>query len=263
MAPALSNPNPIEEEEKLYPANTATSKHRRLQRRRRFILVFAFFALALLLFARPPETIATPFSTVITTVKSWFSCHTETDMSALPKSTTTASAAGWHARALEHAKTATGGAAAYVPKQEDLVVSVLINSPVEPEGFTMALFKHSHVVDASGRVLNIASSDYETLTALVDKVKELPSTGSFGGQWRVKHARTSYPIDRILIPGHAEVGVYGWSKDADELEEETQGYTHLPKELQTFVGLAKEAREGYTRGHRDEAVVSKVLAFAN
>ncbi|CAG7848945.1 SubName: Full=Uncharacterized protein {ECO:0000313/EMBL:CCA71966.1} [Serendipita indica DSM 11827] len=260
MAPALSNPNPIEEEEKLYPTNTTPVKHRRLQRRRRFIIVFAFFALALLLFARPPETIATPFSTVITTVKSWFSCHTETDMSTLPKSTTT-NAAGWHARAVEHAKTSTD--AAYVPKKEDLVVSVLINSPVEPEGFTMALFKPSHVVDASGRVLNIASSDYEAFETLVDKIKELPSTGSFGGQWRVKHARTSYPIDRILIPGHAEVGVYGWSKDADELEEETQGYTNLPKELQTFVGLAKEAREGYTRGHRDEAVVSQVLAFSN
>jgi hypothetical protein len=128
----------------------------------------------------------------------------------------------------------------------------------------MSLVKPNHAVDASGHVLTLSTADFSALVAAVHAVSEhVPHTDAFQGQWRVKQARTSYPIDQILIPGEKEREVYGWAKSDHELEleGETKGRTTLPKELQTLVGLAKEARDGYVRGHKDDTVIGKVRAL--
>lgn len=128
----------------------------------------------------------------------------------------------------------------------------------------MALMRPNLVVDASGHLLALRSTDFAAFEALIKDIKQhVPHTGAFMGQWRVQQARTSYPIDRILIPGDEERAVYGWTKSEAplELEQETKGTTTLPKELQTLVGWAKEAREGYVRGNKDEAVIGKIRAL--
>jgi len=127
----------------------------------------------------------------------------------------------------------------------------------------MALVKPHFAVDASGHLLTLSSADFSAFESAVSAVKSVEDSGAFEGQWRVKQARTSYPIDQILIPGEKGWAVYGWAKgDADlELEEETKGHTTLPKALQAIVGLAKEARDGYTRGHKDDSVINKVRAL--
>lgn len=128
----------------------------------------------------------------------------------------------------------------------------------------MALIRPNLAVDASGHLLALRPADFAAFETLVKSVKQhVPHTGSFMGQWRVRQARTSYPIDRILIPGDKERAVYGWTKSEAplELEEEMKGTTTLPRELQTLVGWAKEAREGYVRGNRDEAVIGEIKAL--
>ena len=118
-------------------------------------------------------------------------------------------------------------------------------------------------MDASGHLLTLSSADFTAFEHAVTDVKSVEDSGGFMGQWRVKQARTSYPIDEILIPGEKERAVYGWAKgDGElELEEETKGHTTLPKALQVIVGLAKEARDGYVRGQKDESVIAKVRAL--
>jgi len=134
---------------------------------------------------------------------------------------------------------------------------------VEPDGFTMALVKPNFAVDASGHLLTLSTADFTAFTQAVEDVKSVEDSGGFMGQWRVKQARTSYPIDQVLIPGEKSREVYGWAKgDGDlELEEETKGHTTLPKALQVIVGLAKEARDGYVRGQKDDSVINKVRAL--
>ncbi|KAG9056843.1 hypothetical protein FS842_009363 [Serendipita sp. 407] len=252
-----------EEEVDKYYSQSPTS--RRTARRRKSLFVFALFALLLVFLAGPFDILANPFASVATTIRSWFPfCHSDKATNDMSSSTTTThphvAGKAWHARALEHAQTTR---TEFEIKKEDLVLTVLLNSQVEPEGFTMALFKPLHAVDASGRRLTLSKADFDAFTSDIEAVKELPSTGEFGGQWRVKHERTGYPIDRVLIPGQDEVSVYGWSKDVDTLESETQGLDRLPASLQQLIGLAKEARDGYRRGHRDETVVEQVLALTN
>ncbi|KAG8801042.1 hypothetical protein FRC17_006745 [Serendipita sp. 399] len=248
---------------KYYPQSPITS--RRTARRRKFLFAFALFALLLVFLAGPLDVLANPFSSVAATIRSWFSsCHSDNATKDMSSSVTpaghhaTSSGKGWHARAVEHERSA---ATSFELKKEDLVLTVLLNSQVEPEGFTLALFKPLHAVDASGRQLTLSKADFDAFHEHIEEVKKLPATGEFGGQWRVKHERTGFPIDRVLIPGHEEVSVYGWSKDVDTLESETQGVDKLPAPLQQLIGLAKEARDGYVRGRREEAVVEKVLAF--
>ncbi|KIM24358.1 hypothetical protein M408DRAFT_40221, partial [Serendipita vermifera MAFF 305830] len=162
---------------------------------------------------------------------------------------------GWHARATRTPATD------FAPKASDLVFKALYNSQVEPEGFTMALVKPNLAVDASGHLLTLTAADFTALEAQVRAVGEhVPATDAFMGQWRVKQARTSYPIDEIYVAGQKVRSVYGWTKseNALELEEETKGRTTLPAELQALLGLVREARDGYTRGHKDDSVIGKV-----
>lgn len=125
----------------------------------------------------------------------------------------------------------------------------------------MALLRPSSVVDASGRVYTMAQDDFAAFEETIEAVKALPHADGFRGQWRVSHPRTSYPIDRILIPHEPERGVYGWDKHMTSLEQDTKGYTHLPDEMQRLVGWAREARTGYVRGTRDESVIEQVMAL--
>ncbi|PVF91064.1 hypothetical protein CPB86DRAFT_809541 [Serendipita vermifera] len=221
---------------------------------RRFI--FAFFTAALLFvyFFTPTNTASSwnPFAVL----KSAFNCHSADTMS------NSHSAEGWHARATQ---STTITPSTFKPKAEDVVVTFLYNAPADPDGFTLSLIKPNHAVDARGKILDVQAADFTALTSAVNAVKALPQSTEFGGQWRVKHARTSYPIDRILIKGEPERGVYGWQKPAEgqalELESPVGSYTTLPQELVTLVGLAREGRQGFTKGHADEAVIKKVEAL--
>jgi len=254
-SPTLPSPNDFEKR---------TSSSLRANTRKRRGIVFGLLTLAVLsLFYLSPSTTASAtnsLSVIWTKIKSIAGCHS-TPVDTMPHhhgTHTAASAEGWHARATHTPATD------FNPKQSDLVLSVLVNSQVEPDGFTLSLLHPNLAVDASGKLLVLSAADFAAFEAQVHAVTaHVEPTGEFMGQWRVKQARTGYPIDRVLIPGDAERAVYGWAKSNVELklEGETKGRTTLPKELQVLVGWAKEARDGYVRGHKDDTVISKVRAL--
>jgi len=235
-----------EEPEKYHQASVSTRK----ARRRRFLIVFTSAFLIFVYLFSPYNTVATnPFAAIFSKVKTWTGCHSSNAMASSAHS-----ASGWHARATAH----TGS---FEPTKEDVVLNVLINSQVEHDGFTLGLVKPNIAVDARGKVLILSDNDFAAFEAKVGEIKELPPTGNFMGQYRVKQQRTSYPIDILKLPGQADVSVYGWSAATSTLEEPTNGHTSLPDPLQTLVGWAKEAREGYQRSHvdpADQTVIDKV-----
>lgn len=224
-----------------------TSIHSRRARRRRYLIVFVTaFLIFVYLFSPYNTTIENPFPGLYSKLKSWAGCNSGNTMASQ-----THSAQGWHARATEY----TGS---FNPLKKDVELNILINSQVEPSGFTLSLIKPNLAVDARGKVLTLSASDFAAFEAKVNEVKALPHTSGFRGQWRVRQQRTSYPIDIVQIPGEAERSVYGWSATTTTLEEPTNGYTTLPDPLQTLIGWAKEAREGYQRGQGDQTVIDKV-----
>jgi len=161
-----------DEPEKFVQANVST---RRTKRRRILIILTTAFLIFIYLLSPYNTTIQNPFSNLFSKIKTW-TCHPSERMSG---STTTASATGWHTRATEH----TG---AFEPKKADLVLTVLINSQVESDGFTLGLIKPNLAVDARGKVLTLSADDFAAFEAKVTEVKAVPHTGSFMGQWRVK-----------------------------------------------------------------------------
>ncbi|CAA7269397.1 unnamed protein product [Cyclocybe aegerita] len=161
----------------------------------------------------------------------------------------------------------------FTPTRSALQLAVLRNSPVEPEGFTLALFSPLTAIDAKGHVYTLQQGDYEGILAIAERVKLLPNTGGFRNTWRVLHDTTSKPIDRVLSPKTAlgdapssegyeaeyvETSVYGFDKTRRQLKEPVDEYTELPDELWELTGLAWEARE--TSGERDELALQKVRA---
>jgi len=169
-----------------------------------------------------------------------------------PCHTTSHDASGWHSRASEFA----GGT--FEPKKEDVVLVSLINSQVEHDGFTLGLIKPNLAVDARGKILVIAADDFKAIEKLTEKAAELPKTGAFRGQWRVKHDRTGFPISRLLVPGKEEISVYGWDKNTKKLQTPVQGHEDLPDVLQTLFGWINEGRDGYVRGAQDAGPIKKV-----
>lgn len=166
-------------------------------------------------------------------------------ISQLFRSKMTADATGWHSRS--PAETAPS-------EFKDVVFGLLYSTPVEPEGFTMALFKDQTAVDAMGKVQKLSQADYD---AFLDVVGSVPDEKD---QLRVKQDRTSFPIDTIVIPSEGKsVGVYGWSKDKQELENGGS----LPDSVQKLIAYGREARTGYVRGEKDEALIQKVLDLLN
>jgi hypothetical protein len=228
------------------------------QRRRRLIFVFFTAFLLFVYFITPAHTTTASSWNPFAVLKDLFTCHSAED-----KMSSSHSAEGWHARATQSSSITPS---TFKPKAEDIVVTFLYNAPADPDGFTLSLIKPNHAVDASGKILDVQAADFTALTSAVNAVKALPQSTEFGGQWRVKHARTSYPIDRILIKGEPERGVYGWEKPAEghalELESPVGTHTTLPQELINLVGLAREARQGFRKGHADETVIKKVEALA-
>jgi len=109
-------------------------------------------------------------------------------------------AEGWHARA-----TRASSAADFAPNPSDLVLTVLLNSPAEPDGFTMALLRPNLALDASGHLLLLRPGDFAAFEDAVEAVRErVPHTSAFMGQWRVKQPTTCRPIDRVFIGGEEE-----------------------------------------------------------
>jgi len=227
-----------------------TSVHSRKARRRRYVIVLASAFLVFVYLLSPYNTtIDNPFAGFFSKVKTWTGCNSSNTMASSAHS-----AAGWHARSTEH----TGS---FTPVKADVLLNVLVNSQVEPAGFTMSLVKPNIAVDARGKVLTLSADDFAAFEAKIKEVKALPHTSGFKGQWRVKHDRTSFPIDIVQIPGEAERSVYGWSATTTTLEETTKGHASLPEPLQTLIGWAKEARTGYHRGQGDQTVIEKVKAL--
>ncbi|KAF9255768.1 hypothetical protein L218DRAFT_912018 [Marasmius fiardii PR-910] len=175
---------------------------------------------------------------------------------------------GWHSRSLStpHPEPDT-----YQPSLGNLVFVALQNAQAIPEGFSVAVFKHEDTnqnvaVDALGRVLLLTESDYAGLTTLSQKITiDLPDTGNFRNTWIVKQPTTSQPIDRLLVKGAddgelKETSVQGWSAGQRELKKPVGEYTELPETLGEFVGLVREAREGFKfeLGQPDPPMVKKV-----
>ncbi|KAG9084206.1 hypothetical protein FRC07_013691 [Ceratobasidium sp. 392] len=143
-----------------------------------------------------------------------------------PPSLKMASPSGWHSRATPHPD-----GAAYDVRKENVIFGMTRNTRVEPEGFSVALFKPNVAVDAMGRV--------------------------------VKHDRTDYPIDQLYVStsnGLHTIGVYGHDGETTTLKPPVGDITDLPTPLNSIITLAKEGRNGFERGTQNDEVVSKVKA---
>ncbi|KAJ8696876.1 hypothetical protein PTI98_006703 [Pleurotus ostreatus] len=179
--------------------------------------------------------------------------------------------ADWHSRA-----TPNPNPTLFEPTRSALSLAVLRNDPVQPEGFTLALFHGATdaaiAVDAMGRVLQVTAEDYEGIISLAHEVLALPSTGTFRNTWALKRPTTSQPIDRILVAVKGrgdsegdvelkETSVQGFSKQLTmELKRPLtdEGITLLPLSLSELAGLVLEAREGFVPGDEDKRMVTKV-----
>ncbi|KAF4611445.1 hypothetical protein D9613_004337 [Agrocybe pediades] len=158
----------------------------------------------------------------------------------------------------------------FIPDRQALELAVLVNAPVVHSGFTFALFSDRTFIDHEGKVYTLTHEDYQGLYDLGKRVANLPNTGGFRDQWRVKQERTCYPIDRILVtksqlskvPAEdyeqefTEASVYGYDKTKTKLSSPVGGYTHLAPSLYELLGLAQEARHNGIS--EDQDVLQKV-----
>ncbi|KAJ7490757.1 hypothetical protein FB451DRAFT_1552379 [Mycena latifolia] len=127
---------------------------------------------------------------------------------------------GWHSRTKAYPSPA-----AFTPATAALSLVVLRNSPVEPKGFTLALFDGADdkvTVDAMGRVLLVVDADYAGIVELARRVAtELPDAGGFRNYVK-------------------ETCVQGFVKGKTELKEPVRGLLELPDVLSEVVGLVLE-----------------------
>ena len=109
--------------------------------------------------------------------------------------------ASWHSRAESLSRTIVS---TFTPSFDTLSLAVLLNSPSETNGFTLALFSQekedgpgtrSIAVDALGRELIVADEDAAGILELAKKTLALPQTGGFRNTWIVKR-----PIDEPAYP---------------------------------------------------------------
>ncbi|KAF7323889.1 hypothetical protein MKEN_00610300 [Mycena kentingensis (nom. inval.)] len=166
-----------------------------------------------------------------------------------PPMSSTQELAGWYSRTTAHPDPDS-----FTPTREALTLLVLRSTPVEPEGFTLALFDSSPdkiAVDAMGRVRTVPESDYTGILALAQRVAaELPTPDTFRKTWRVQQMATSQPIERLFIPVPTatelvEVGVQGFKagqEGALKLKSPVEEWEELPG----------------GRGEGDAAMVGKV-----
>lgn len=169
---------------------------------------------------------------------------------------------GWLSRAAPHSDPST-----FTPTLSSIAILLLRNSPVENEGFSLAVFTDRTVVTAAGDILVAAQADYDALIALGAKVNTLPDTGEFRNTWRVKQPVTSQPIDRLFIAqdsggGLKETSVQGYKQGMRELVEPVGDIKELPGSLEELVGAALEGRAGFEIGSEGPAV-QKVKAVVS
>jgi hypothetical protein len=173
---------------------------------------------------------------------------------------------GWHSRATPYH-------GSFTPTHSALKLVVLHNSPVEPEGFTLALFSTPAklAVDSVGRVLVVRDDDFMNLLALAGELRELPDAGNFRNTWVVAQPVTSRPIERILVPaspgdgsgnrpGYRETSVQGYDGVKTQLRRRVGDIQDLPSLLTHIVSLVLEAREG-GGGPRDLGMINRVKAI--
>ena len=155
----------------------------------------------------------------------------------------------------------------FKPPRSALLLAVLRNAPVEPEGFTLAVFsadsegdnsKKHYAVDQLGRVKVLQEGDVETLKGLLKSVQELPVTEAFRNTWVVKQERTSQAIDRVLVPKsvlpedpkrsyeeeYLETSVQGFDYEKRALKRPVDGLEELPQSLWEVTGALLESRGG-------------------
>lgn len=149
---------------------------------------------------------------------------------------------GWHSRAQPFTGT-------FEPTRDALVLASIHSTPVNPEGFTLALFTPNIAVDARGAALTLEQADFDALKSLSNRAvdpAEVPSPGTFRNQWAIAHPITSRPIDRLLVKnseGFAEVSVSGYEQGKTTLRAPVGEITELPAVLYDVFGLILEARE--------------------
>ncbi|KAI8998508.1 hypothetical protein BD414DRAFT_575029 [Trametes punicea] len=163
------------------------------------------------------------------------------------------SAKGWHTRAHTHPSSAT-----FVPARNKLIFAALLNAPVDPDGFIMALFRPDVAVDARGRILQVQPDDFAALADLAEQVTRLPETGSFMNAWRVAHERTEQKIDRLFVPTSdggkiKQTSVQGWHPEIKQLQTPVAHYSELPPVLHELFSCIQEGRTDYQRG-QDENI---------
>jgi hypothetical protein len=168
------------------------------------------------------------------------------------------SSQGWHSRALQ---APYPNPHSFTPTPESLILTILLNTKVEPQGVTVAFFEEPQteqtiVVDTLGRVSFVASTDIQDILSLAKGAAVLPDTGTWHNTWVIKQPATSQPIHRIFVPAQdqdstarsltnlKQISVQGFSKTTRELKDPVNGYHELPVELWELTGLLLEASEG-------------------
>ncbi|KAH7100765.1 hypothetical protein BKA62DRAFT_705566, partial [Auriculariales sp. MPI-PUGE-AT-0066] len=139
-------------------------------------------------------------------------------------------ATGWHQRA-------TAGTL-FEPTAEALQFSVVQSTPVNPEGFTLALFAPDRAIDAQGRALTLDKADFDTLVSAASDVATLPPTF----QWRVASPITSRPLDYITtaIGGEQKTTtVYNWNQNTRALERRLKATQNFLKQFRTSFSLPR------------------------
>ncbi|KAI0780752.1 hypothetical protein BD413DRAFT_10898 [Trametes elegans] len=147
---------------------------------------------------------------------------------------------GWYRRAHE-----PFGKPHFAPTLDQLVLVALSSTPVEPDGFTAALFRPNFVVDSHGQLLQVQENDFRELTELSVQANALPDTGASGNTWRVASETTESTIDKLYINVSGtvkETSVQGWSLNKTKLAVAVAGHEELPPVLQKLVQYIREAR---------------------
>jgi hypothetical protein len=181
-----------------------------------------------------------------------FRQYHNTCTSATVHSMSSTSLHGWHERAVEHPSKSS-----FFPSPDTLKVGLIRSTPANPTGLAVALFTPDFAIDSSGRILQLASGDFEQLIDLATKsvADGVPKAGGFRNQWRIDDPRTSRPILWLKVKKSpqniGEVSIYGYSDDNQSLAKAPQDapqLTQVPSILQEAFGTFDEERRSQAPG---------------
>ncbi|KAF8985823.1 hypothetical protein BDQ17DRAFT_1493616 [Cyathus striatus] len=152
----------------------------------------------------------------------------------------------------------------------DLKLAVLRNTPVETEGFTLALFAPNIAVSYFSTIHKLHPNNFTHILNLTVQTSTLPTPNRPFNIWAIDQPHTSQPIDRVLVPlgtldpkpkkmyveEYREVSVQSYKKGKTALKKEFGGYTELRSVLHDLMAVVLEAWKG--KREKDDEVIMRV-----